>query len=406
MKPFRKNIFILIGIGILLVGGAVLLSKNHVEQTHEHTGGDIYYCPMHPHYTSNKPGICPICQMKLVKRETPGQEVSSQKMSSKKILYWTDPMIPGYKSDKPGKSPMNMDLVPVYEENNEAASADTSVEGHASVSLTSSKQQLMGVKTEKVTPRYLTKTIRAVGTVAHDTELYQTQAEYLQAAVALKKAEDSGIPEIVEQAKSVIEVIHLRLIHMGFHDGLIEELKQRGEPDRSLLLVETGPVWVYAQIYQYELPYVDVGTPVKVDVPSFSQENFEGMVRAVDPMVDMMTRTVRIRIQIKDAKGVLKPGMYVNATMDIDLGEILAVPHEAIFHTGTKDIVFVDVGNGVFQPRQVTLGAETDEFYEIKSGLKKDEIVVTSGNFLMDSESRLKAAVEGMADSGGQTHGQ
>lgn len=413
MKPFRKNILILAGIGILLAGGIVFLSKSPLPQAHEH--GEIYYCPMHPNYTRNKPGICPICQMKLVKRETSGQEVSSQKMPSKneKILYWTDPMIPGYKASGPGKSPMGMDLIPVYEqEKNEAEDAGSSVEGHASVSLTSSKQQLMGVKTQKVSIRRLTKIIRAVGTVAHDPELYQTQAEYLQAFAALKKAQDSGIPEIIEQAKTMVDAIRLRLVHMGFHDGLIEALKEKNEPDESLLLVETGPVWVYAQIYEYELPFVDVGTPVRGEVPSFSQETFEGMVRAVDPIVDSMTRTVRIRIQVKDAKGVLKPNMFVNAHMDIDLGEILAVPQEAVLHTGTKDVVFVDAGNGVFQPRQVILGSAAEEFYEIKSGLKKDEIVVTSGNFLIDSESRLQAALAGMSSvdrlpSGeGHSHGQ
>lgn len=406
MKPFHKNILIVVGSVIFIIGGIMFWPKNQNQQ--QHAQKDIYYCPMHPTYTSDKPGICPICQMKLVKREVSGgesssQETSPQKTSSKKILYWTDPMISGYKSDKPGKSPMNMDLVPVYEEEKNET-VGVGVEGHASVSLSASKQQLMGVKTQKVSIHRLTKTIRAVGSVAHDTELYQTQAEYLQAVAALKKAESSNIPEVVEQAKEVVEAVRLRLIHMGFNDGLMEELAQKNEVDHSLLFAGTGSIWVYAYIYQYELPYIDVGTTVKLEVPSFTQETFEGIVRGVHPVVHEMTRTVSLLIYIKDAKGVLKPGMYVNATMDIDLGEILAVPQEAVFHTGTKDVVFVDEGKGVFQPREVTLGSETDEFYEIKSGLKKDETVVTSGNFLMDSESRLKAAVEGM--SGGQSHGQ
>lgn len=401
MKPSRKIILIVTGVMVLIVGGKLLWPKSHNQEQQAHK--DIYYCPMHPTYTSDKPGICPICQMKFVKREmTPEPMADNSAMSAetkgaeKKILYWTDPMIPGYKASGPGKSPMNMDLVPVYEEN-QSGTSGTSVGGHASVSLTYQKQQLMGVKTEKVSVRQLTKTIRAVGNVSHDVDLYQTQVEYLQAAKALRNAEASGSAEIIEQAQTIVDAIRLRLIHRGFNDGLIEELKQRGEPDHSLLLVETGPVWVYAQIYQYELPYVDIGTPAKVDVPSFSQETFEGMVRAVDPMVDMMTRTVRIHIQIKDAKGVLKPDMFVNVHMEIDLGQVLAVPQDAVFHTGDKDVIFVDSGKGVFQPRQVTLGGEANGFFEIKSGLKLDEVVVTSGNFLLDSESRLKAAIEGGA---------
>jgi Cu(I)/Ag(I) efflux system membrane fusion protein len=398
MKSFRKNILIVVGVTLLIIGGIVFWPKGQNQQQHAHK--DIYYCPMHPTYTSDKPGICPICQMKFVKREMTPEPMAdnatnhTETKKEKKILYWTDTMIPGYKAKGPGKSPMGMDLTPVYEEDHTAAS-EKPIGGHASVTLTYQKQQLIGVKTEKVSVRQLTKSIRAVGNVSHDVELYQTQVEYLQAIKALKNAESSGLKEIIEQTQGVVDTIRLRLIHRGFNDQLIEELKQRGQPDHSLLLVETGPVWVYAQIYQYELPYVDVGTPAKVDVPSYAQETFEGVVRSVDPMVNMMTRTVRVYIQIKDAKGVLKPDMFVNVHMEIDIGRGLAVPQEAVFHTGDKDIVFVDSGKGVFRPRQVTLGAEANGFFEIKSGLKQDEIIVTSGNFLLDSESRLKAAIEG-----------
>ncbi len=395
MKPFHKSIFIVTAAAVLVVGWIILWPKDRGQYHHEHSG-DVYYCPMHPNYTSNKPGNCPICNMKLEKRET-------TPVPAKKVLYWTDPMIPGYKASGPGKSPMGMDLTPVYEE---AKTEGGGMEGHASISLDSAKQRLIGIKTQKVGVHGLTKTIRASGIVAHDMELYQTEAEYLQAIAALKKAKSSNIPEVIEQAQEVVTTVRMRLVHMGFNDGLIEELARKNEPDHSLLLGDTGPIWVYAYIYQYELPYIDVGTPVKVEVPSFAQETFEGMVRAVDPMVAAMTRTVRVRILVKDAKGVLKPDMYVNARIDVDLGEILAVPQEAVFHTGTKDIVFVDAGHGIFRPQEITLGTEAEGFFEVKSGLKKEESVVTSGNFLIDSESRLKAAMEGMSGPGGQGHGQ
>lgn len=408
MKLFKKNILMVMAAAIFIVGWIILWPKDHNQHLHKHNA-DVYYCPMHPNYTSHKPGNCPICNMKLVKRETtpePGKNyvaAGKSKNTQKKILYWTDPMIPGYKASGPGKSPMGMDLIPVYEQ---AKTEGDAVQGHASISLDSAKQHLIGIKTQKVSMHELTKVIRASGTVAHDRELYQTEAEYLQAIAALKRAQASNIPEVLEQAEEVVGAVHMRLIHMGFNDGLIEELAQKNELDHSLLLGDTGPIWVYAYIYQYELPYIDVGTPVKVEVPSFKQETFEGMVRAVDPMVDAMTRTVRVRILVKDAKGVLKPDMYVDARMDVDLGKVLAVPQEAIFHTGTQDIVFVDKGNGILQPQEVTLGAEAKGFFEIKSGLKQGERVVTSGNFLIDSESRLKAAMEGMSDSGRDSHGQ
>jgi len=393
---------------IFIVGWIILWPKDRYQHQHEHSG-DVYYCPMHPFYTSNKPGNCPICNMKLVKRETASvtekdhTAAGETKNTEKKILYWTDTMIPGYKAPGPGKSPMGMDLTPVYEQ---AKSEGEVVEGHVSISLDSAKQHLIGIKTQKVSMHELTKAIRASGTVAHDMELYQTEAEYLQAFAAFNNARSSNIPEVIEQAKEVVTTVQMRLIHMGLNDELIKELEQKNELDHSLLLGGTGPIWVYAYIYQYELPYIDVGTPVKVRVPSFTQETFDGTVRAMDPMVDATTRTVRVRILVKDAKGMLKPDMYVDVQMDVDLGRVLAVPQEAVFHTGTKDIVFVDKGNGILQPREVILGTEAEGFFEIKSGLIQDEMVVTSGNFLIDSESRLKAAIEGMSDSGGDIHGQ
>ena len=138
-----------------------------------------------------------------------------------------------------------------------------------------------------------------------------------------------------------------------------------------------------------------------------SNETFLGAIRAVDSMVDQATRTTRIRAQLKDPQGRLRPDMYVNVSIAVDLGETLGIPEGALFDTGTKKIVFVDKGQGIFEPRDVTVGAKADGYYELKSGVQEGEIVVTSGNFLIDSESRLKAALEGMSEpGGGHQHGQ
>ena len=117
-----------------------------------------------------------------------------------------------------------------------------------------------------------------------------------------------------------------------------------------------------------------------------------------------MTRTVRIRAVLDNAEGLLKPEMYVNASLQINLGEVLAVPEQAIFSTGEKNILFVTKPDGVFEPRDVVVGAKSSGYSEIKSGVTEGEMVVTSGNFLIDSESRLKAALEGLG-AGGHSHG-
>lgn len=301
---------------------------------------------------------------------------------------------------------MGMDLIPVYEEENASAAA-ASVEGYAPILLTPQKQQLIGVKTAKAGRMNIQKTIRTVGTIAHDPELYQAQAEYIQAIQAYERSKESNVPEIIDQSKRLVESTRIRLRHMGLSDELINEIATWKEPEHGLLFAHPGePVWMYAQIYEYELPLIHVGQNAKVDVPSLPEEIFTGTIRSIDPMIAAATRTTRIRVQVEDPKGLLKPDMYVNVTVEINLGEALAIPEEAVFNTGTKQIVFINKGEGLFEPRDVKVGVKAEGFFELKEGIKEGEEVVTSGNFLIDSESRLKAALEGMTGGGGHQHGQ
>ena len=338
-----------------------------------------------------EPVTCPICGTHVAEAAAHPQ--------SHKILYWTDPMLPGYKADGPGKSPMGMDLVPVYEEEAGAGVREvTAPVGYAPVLLTPQKQQLIGVKTALVQRRRIIKTIRATGTIAHDPELYQAQAEYLQASQAMTQAEQSGSADAIEQTKRLVASSRIRLRHLGLSDTLIQEIATWKEPEHGLLFAHPGePVWMYAQVYEYELPLVRIGEEVTVDVPALPGHVFRGTIRAIDQMVDAMTRTTRVRVQLDDPDGQLKPDMYVNASIAVDLGEVLALPEGAVFDTGMTRIVFVDQGQGLFEPRDVTLGVKADDAFEVKSGVIEGEAVVTSGNFLIDSESRLKAALEGMA---------
>ena len=406
-----------------------------------------YYCPMHPTYTSNRPGDCPICNMKLVKREPgaaqseqftsicylhncakahggkpcpmtvvakPGEKVTcpicgthvaeaAEVRDARKILYWTDPMIPGFKATGPGKSPMGMDLVPVYAEDAApAGNAASSPDGYAPILLTPQKQQLIGVKTAPVGRRTITKTIRTAGRIAYDPELYQTEAEHLQSLKALKQAQAAGSAGGAEEAQRLVESSRMKLRLLGLSRELIEEMANWDGPDKSLLLSDAGgKVWLYAPVYEFELPLISVGQTVSVEVPTAGRR-FEGVIRSVDSVLDPATRSARVRAVLTDPDGVLKPEMFVNASIAVTTAETLAVPEEAVFHTGTQDIVFVDKGQGLFEPRQVTLGVKADDFYEVKDGVADGEAVVASGNFLIDSESRLKAALEGASGAGHQ----
>jgi len=337
----RQTILIVGGVVLVLLGGALFLATRHSPLiTRAATQRAVYYCPMHPAYTSNRPGDCPICNMRLVKREEPsspqpqptaakdicylhncpmvhegkpcpmlvvakaGERVTcpicgthvaeAAEGQQKKILYWTDPMIPGFKADKPGKSPMGMDLVPVYEEEHADHAEGVAVEGYAPVLLTPQKQQLIGVKTAVAVRQPLTKTIRTVGRIAYDPELYQAQQEYLQAQRTAAEAETSTVPELREQSTRLVESSRMRLRLLGLSDTLIDEMASWSGPDQSLLFADPQQrVWLYATIYEYELPLVTSGQTLRLLVKMELAQNSQ-IPHNVGPIVDDITITYSI----------------------------------------------------------------------------------------------------------------
>jgi len=404
VKPISRIIIIAVLIGAALIARTVLVPRGGHGPHAAHETHATYYCPMHPTYTADKPGTCPICSMALVKRDVTSVKV--QPAERKKVLYWTDPMIPGYKSDKPGKSPMGMELTPVYEEGTSSTSGATAPTGYAAVMVTPQQQQLIGVKVTPVQKRPVTKTIRTVGKIAYDPELYQAQAEYLQALQTVKSAPTGGTPEIMARTQQVVEAARLRLRLLGLTEPAIEALATAEGPDQRLLLADPqGRVWVYAPIYEFELPLVKVGQMMRVEAQALSGRTLEGRIDSIDPVVDATTRAARVRAVVTDPAQALKPGMFVNASIAIDLGERLLVPETAVMATGTRTLLFVDRGEGRFEPREVTLGVKADGAVEVTAGVAEGERVVTSGNFLIDSESRLKGALDGMSQ-GEHHHGQ
>ncbi|HOW59188.1 MAG TPA: efflux RND transporter periplasmic adaptor subunit [Candidatus Omnitrophota bacterium] len=400
--------------------------KHYVVMKKNQAGKVVYYCPMHPNYTSDHPGTCPICGMTLVKRElekpassksmnmlempmgekgqiAPSNVFTIQQLVAMKpheicLLHkckhgmCTIAMTPQFA--KLGKCPMCGEALGVIVK-------EAMPQGYTSVALGPEKQQVIGVKTAPVEKRVLAKTIRNFARIAYDPELYQAEEEYVQAIQALKKAAASD-PEIKEQAAKLVDSSKIKLRLLGLNDPLMQEVETAGKADRSLLYAEpNGKVWLYAPIYEYELPFVHVGDKMEVEVPSMAGKSFQGVIRSIDAVVDPVTRSVRVRAQLENPDNVLKPEMYVNATLHAPLGEKIAVPEDAVFMTGSKNLVFVAKPDNVFEPREVELGAKADGFDEVKSGVQAGEVVVTSGNFLIDSESRLKAALENMSGEGG-----
>jgi len=417
-KVSRKDLIIL---GIILTAFTVFAVPRIVFHA-QGTKHSVYYCPMHPTYTSDRPGDCPICNMRLVQKSEGGAG------RARKILYYRHPMGQPDTSPVPKKDPMGMDYIPVYEE--DLAGAPSEVPGHAAVHLDPGKQQLIGVKLGTVEKRAMKKEIRTSGRVAFDADLYTAQREFVSAVTSLEKSKHGPYHEPLERAEELMNSVRTRLRLLGMSEEEIEELKGNAVQDQNLILPNLGTgsagsgfdtssglqskpvperigtwVWVYGNIYEYELPFVKVGSIVKVRVTTFPGKEFVGEVRGMTPVLDAQTRSVRVRAKVGNPEGLLKPEMYADLYLESELGETLAVPAEAVMETGERKIVFVTREGGHFEPREVTLGTRAGDFYEVKSGLAAGEQVVVSGNFLIDSESRLQAALQGMGSGGGHQHG-
>jgi len=342
---------------------------------------DVYYCPMHPDYTSDKPGDCPICNMHLVKKE------GGAAQGERKVKFYRNPMNPEVTSPTPMKDEMGMDYVPVYDD-----AGGSAVPSHGIVDISPEKQQLIGLKTGAAAYRRLARTIRAPGRVAYDPELYMAITEYREAAAARERIDKNGWSEAKERASAVADAAKLRLLQLGVS---VEQIEEAGaEPERfENLLLPRERTWVYAQIYEYELAAVKPGQKAVITSRAWPGRDFEGLVRSLDPIVSGETRTLRARIETQNPGLELRPDMYVEARIEIELGTALTVPAGAILNTGEKELVFVMKADGVFEPREVRTGRRDEENVEVRSGVSKGEKVVTSANFLIDSESRMRAAL-------------
>lgn len=411
------------GWGIRVYRSARLQGAGHGEHAVR------YYCPMHPSYTSDRPGDCPICNMKLVPMEKSGMPTTSGKamcvlhkckmanckmelplnpgetvtcpicgthvaeaaeVSQNRVLYFRHPMRPEVTSPTPKKDEMGMDYVPVYAED---AKTEVPVPGQATTNLPERGRQLIGMKSEALKTRALISTVRASGRVAYDPDLYNALSEYREAVRARGKVKESPWPDVHERADALVRSSAIKLRQMGLSEAQIEAAGRSDQPPTNLILGGAGDaVWVYAQIYEYEIDLVRPGQVAEITSPAFRGRKFRGVVKAVDPILSAETRSLKVRIEVPNPENLLKLEMFVNAAIQIDLGQKLALPESALMDTGERQLVFVDLGEGRIEPREVRIGREAGGYYELLSGALEGERVVTSANFLIDSESKLKSA--------------
>lgn len=373
-----------------------------------------YQCPMHPNIIQDRPGNCPICGMELVpvgpgeEGEGPaaGPRVVSSPEEARRICQVHNCRMancPMHVHLKPGEKVNCPVCGQVVGGSAEAAGAPSSA-GRAAVTVPLHRQQLIGVRTARVERRRLAREIRTVGKVAYDPVLYQTQAEYLQALAVLESERADGSEAAARRAEALVEAAETRLRLLGLGEEQIQQLRAAPtSADRSLLLTEGAhQAWVYAEVYEQDIDLVRPGMSVRLDVPTLPGKVFEGRVEAVDPVLHPASRSARARIAVTGEAARLKPETYVNVFFRAELGRSLAVPREAILETGMRRIVFVVEGEDRFEPRELVTGHRAGDWVEVKEGLRPGERVVTSGNFLIDSESQLRAAAQAMTFYGGQ----
>jgi len=319
----------------------------------------------------------------------------------KKILYYRNPMNPAITSPASMKDSMGMDYIPVYEE-----AMDESLQEQALVKISQAQQELIGVKTEAILSRPLTRLIRTVAKIAYDPELYKTQTEFIQAYKTGESMKANQDTEISQRLQAMVIASAMKLKLQGLSDEQVEELKSRAGSDRSLLLSDklSPYVWAYITIYEYDLGSVKAGDHVILSAIAYPSEEFSGKIAALDPVLDMDTRSIRARVQVDNPLGKLKPNMYADAIIHVDLGKNLAIPREAILDTGLRKIAYLDLGGGRFKAQELEVGPEAiaiengeeRKFFPLIKGLKEGDKVVTNGNFLIDSQSQLTGGMSAL----------
>jgi len=382
-------------------------------------------------------------------------ETPKSPAAARKAAYYRSPMDPSIRAATPAKDSMGMDFVPVYEDELAGgAVADRSVVSlsperrrvlglrsepvrRAALArtirtvgrVTADERRLHHIHTkfeayiEHLYVDYTGKFVRKGEPLAalYSPELMATQQEYLLAWRAQRRLASSSLPAVAQGGVDLLEAARQRLLLWDIRPADIARLEETGEVGRTLDLyspvsgyvtqkmalhgmrvtpvdtlfdiADLSHLWVMADVYESDLAVVRTGMAARLTLSYLPGKTWRGSVTYIAPTVEEKTRTIKVRVEVDNADGQLKPEMFADVILESALGSGLVVPESALLTTGERTLVFVDLGDGRLEPREVKVGAKVAEGVQVLGGLEADERVVTGANFLLDSESSLKAAL-------------
>ena len=419
--------------------------------------------PMHPAYKSDKPGIAPDCGMKLEPVYADGGPAGSAG-ADRTPLYYRDPKNPNYQSKQPGLNPeTGNELEPVYTSDISAMPVGTvqitpekqqligvkygdvertggfrTIRAQGKVAFDETRIQHIHTKVEgwidQVFVDYTGQLVQKGQPLitVYSPDMLASQRELLLAAKARDTMKNNPLPAAFDQSESLLEAARRRLELWDLSESQINQVLRTGQPIKNVTLyspiagyvtdrkafpqlrvmpetdlytiVDLSRVWIMADLFEYEAPNIHVGESARVSVEAAPGRTFSARINYIQPQVDPMTRTLKVRLDMDNPGLLLKPDMFANVEFRIDVPVHLSVPADAVLDAGERKTVFVDRGSGFFEPRQVITGQRDGDRIQILSGLTGGERIVTSGNFLIDSESQMKAAAGGMAGMPGMTN--
>lgn len=378
----------------------------------------LWTCGMHPQVIQEEPGNCPICGLKLVPVREPTASTAGSALPAHedKAGIRVDPNFLQNFSVRTavvetGAIPLEIRSVGIlaYNEKN-IVSVNTKFEGWI----------------EKARVNYVGETVRGGQVLfeVYSPQLVTTQQEYLAALDYLERLSSGGHPDAVERARALVEAARQRLRYWDITDEQITQLSKSGKARRTLQIVspvsgivvekmseslegmklapginvykiaDLSTVWVNIEVFESQIQYLRLGLRARIRVGAFPTRRWAGRIIYIAPSMNPETRTLRASIEIPNPGWKLRPEMYADVELEVPtVSAAIRVPEEAILHSGERSVVIVEKGKGVFEPREVELGPTGGGYQMVRRGLQPGEVVVTSSQFLIDSESNLKEAI-------------